>query len=100
VERPMILELERADRMGDPFERVGDAMRVVVERIDAPLVAGPVMRRMPDPVYRRVAHVDVRARQVDLEPKHVRAVRKLARFHAPEEVQVLGDAAIAVDAWL
>ncbi len=100
VERTMVLELERADRVRDPFERVGDAVRVVVERIDAPFVAGAMMRGVPDPVDRRIAHVDVRARHVDLEPQHVRAVRKLAGLHPPEEIQVLGDAAIAIDARL
>ena len=43
VQRAMVLELERADRMRDPLERIRDAMRVVVQRIDAPRVAGAVM---------------------------------------------------------
>ena len=73
-------------------------MRVVVERIDAPLVAGAVVRRVADPVDRRIAHVDVGAREVDLEPQHVRAVRKLAGLHPPEEIEILGDAAASVDA--
>ena len=94
----MVLELERADRVRDALERVGDAVRVVVERVDAPLVAGAVVRRVADPVDRRVAHVDVRARHVDLEPQHVRAVGKLARLHPPEQVEVLRDAAVAVGA--
>ena len=98
VQRAMVLEFERANRVRDALERVGDAMRVVVERIDAPLVAGAVVRRVADPVDRRVAHVDVRAREVDLEPQHVRAVRKLAGLHPPEEIEILGDAAAAVDA--
>ena len=52
VERPVILEFERADRMRDALERVRDAVRVVVERIDAPLVAGAVVARVADPVDR------------------------------------------------
>ena len=91
VQRPVVLELERADRMRDALERVRDAVRVVVERIDAPLVAGPVVRGVPDPVDRRVAHVDVRARHVDLEPQHVRAVGELAGAHPAEEIEVLGN---------
>ena len=84
VKRAMILELERADRMRDPLERVADAVRIVVQRIHAPLVAGPVMPRVPDPIDRRIAHVDVGARHVDLEPQHVCAVGKLPRAHAPK----------------
>ena len=78
VQRPMILELQRAERVRDAFDRVRDRMRVVVGRIDAPGVAGAVMRRVSDAVQRRVPHVDVRRRHVDLRAQHVRAVGKLA----------------------
>ena len=94
----MVLELERADRMRDPLERIRDAVRVVVERIDAPRVAGAVVRRVADPVDRRIAHVHVRAAHVDLEPQHMRAVGKLARAHPAEEVEVLRDRPAAVRA--
>ena len=57
VERPVVLELERADRMRDALERVADAVRVVVERVDAPLVAGAVMPRVADAVDRRIAQL-------------------------------------------
>ncbi len=96
VERAVVLELERADRVGDALQRVGDAVRVVVERVDAPLVAGAVMGFVPDPVDRRVAHVEVGARHVDLQAQHVRAVRKLARAHPAEQIEVLRDRALAV----
>ena len=46
----MILELERAQRMRNAFERVAQAMRVVVRRIDAPRIAGALMARVADPV--------------------------------------------------
>src|SRR5206468_9099172 len=95
VKRAMILELERADRMRDPLERVTDTVRVVVQRIYAPLVAGAVMSRVPDPIDRRIAHVDVGARHVDLEPQHVRAVGKLARTHAPKKIEVFGSGTVA-----
>ena len=45
VERAMVLELQRADRMRDVLQRIGDGVRVVVHRIDAPLVAGAVVMR-------------------------------------------------------
>ena len=85
----MVLEFERADRVGDPFQRIGDAVRVVVERIDAPVVAGAVVRGVADPVDARVAHVDVWARHIDLEPQDVRAVGELAAAHPAKQGEAL-----------
>jgi len=39
----MVFEFERAQRMGDAFDGVGEAVSKVVKRIDAPLVTGIVM---------------------------------------------------------
>ena len=100
VERPMVLELERAERMRDPLERVRQRVRVVVHRIDAPRVAGPMVRGVADPVERRVAHVEVGRRHVDLRAQHVRAVGELARAHPREQIEVLLDRAIAIRAVL
>ena len=94
----MVLELQRAERVRDAFDRVRDRVRVVVGRIDAPGVAGAVMRRVPDAVERRIAHVDVGRRHVDLRAQHVRAVGKLARAHPPEQVEVLLDRPVAIRA--
>ncbi len=98
VERSVDLELERADRVRDAFERVREAVREVVERIDAPPVARAVMGRAPNAVERRVAQVDVGRRHVDLRAQHVRPVRELTRPHAREEIAVLSGAALAVRA--
>ena len=43
VERAVVLELERADRVGDALDRVRLAVRPVVHRVDAPGVAGAVV---------------------------------------------------------
>ena len=40
----MVLELERAQRVGDALDGVALPVGEVVERVDAPLVAGPVVR--------------------------------------------------------
>ena len=73
VERPVGLELERADRVGDALDRVRLAVREVVGRVDAPGVAGPRMRRVHDPVQDRVAQVDVGRGHVDLRARRTRA---------------------------
>ena len=89
VERTMILELERAQRVRDALDRIRDRVRVVVGRIDAPGVARPMMRRVPDPVQRRIPHVDVRRRHVDRGAQHMGAIGKLAGAHAPKQVEAL-----------
>ena len=98
VERAMVLELQRADGMGDPLQRVGDGVGVVVHRVDAPAVAGAVVAFAADAVEHRVAHVHVGRGHVDLGAQHVGAVGELPGAHALEQVQVLRDRALAVGA--
>ena len=70
-------------------------MGEVVQRVDAPLVAGAGMGGVQDPVEHRVAQVDVRRGHVDLRPEHLGAVRELARAHALEQVEALLDRTVA-----
>ena len=100
VERPVILELERAQRVRDLLDGVRDRMGVVVGRIDRPRVAGAMVRDAPHAVEHRVAHVDVRRRHVDLGAQHQRPVLELAGAHPREQVEVLGHRAIAIRAVL
>ena len=65
VERPVVLELQRADRVRDALDRVGLPVREVVGRVDAPRVARPRMLRVDDPVQDRIAQVDVAGGHVD-----------------------------------
>ena len=83
----MILELQRADRVRDVFERVRDRVRVIVHRIDAPFVAGAVMVGVTDAVDRRVAQVHVGRGHVDLRAQDVLAIGEFAGLHAAEQVQ-------------
>src|SRR5690606_12918583 len=96
VQRTVGSELERTDRVRDILARVLERVREVVQRVDAPPVARAVVVRVPDAVQHRVAQQHVGRRHVDLRTQHVRAVRKLPRAHAAEQVQVLLDAAVAV----
>ncbi len=98
VERPVILELQRAQRVRDVLQRIGRRMREVVHRIDAPGVAGAMVVRPPDPIENGIAQVDVVRGHVDLRPEHVRAVFEFAIAHAAEQIEVLRDRACAVRA--
>ena len=89
VQGAVVLEFQGADRVGNPLNGIREAMGKVVHRVDAPLIAGPVVRRPFDPVYDRVAHHDVRRGHIDLGPKHIGPVFKFPCSHALEEVEVL-----------
>jgi len=68
---------------------------VVVHGVDAPLVAGAVMRGMEDAVHDRVAHVEVGRGHVDFCPEDTCPVGEFAGLHAGEEVEVFLDGAVA-----
>ena len=95
VERTMHLELQRADAVRDAFQIIAQAMREVVERIEAPLRAGVMMLHMTDAVEQGIAQPDVRGRHVDLRAKRARAVGELAILHPREEIEILLHGAIA-----
>src|SRR3989338_1648705 len=97
VQRAVVFELQRADGMGNAFQRVGDAVRVIVHRVDAPLVAGADMVRAADAINGRVAQVHIGRSHVDLRAQHHRAVGEFAVFHAREQVEFFRYAAVA--AW-
>ena len=94
----MVLELERAQRVGDALDRVGLAVSPVVGRVDAPRRPRAVVVRMEDAVEHRVAEVHVRRGHVDLRAQRVLAVGELAAPHALEEVEVLFHGPVAVRA--
>ena len=96
VQRPVVLELQRAQRVSDALDRIRLAVRVVVGGIDAPGIAGARMLGVQDAIQHGIAQVHVGRRHVDLRTQHARAVGKLARAHAAEQVEVLLDRAIAV----
>ena len=75
--------------MGDTFDGIALAMSPVIVWIDAPVVAGAVMRDMANAVHERIAHGHIRARHVDLCPKHTLAIAEFTGPHAAEQVQVL-----------
>ena len=47
-----------------------------------------------------IAQVEIRRRHIDLGPQRSRAIRKFARPHALEQVQIFFDGAVAIRALL
>ena len=98
VQGTVVLKLDAAHGVGDALQRVLDGMGKVVQGVDAPLVPLAVMAHVLDPVDGRVAQVHVGAGQVDLGAQGLFPVRKLARPHPAEQVQVLLRGAVPVGA--
>ena len=59
VQRPVIFELQGTERVGNPLNGVAKTMGVVIHRIDAPLVSGPVVGDLENPVQNRIPHIDI-----------------------------------------
>src|SRR5262249_35754830 len=95
VELAVALELQGTERMSHPFESVLQGMSVVIHRVDDPLVPGPMMVRVADPIEQGIAHQQIRMRHVYFGPQHARAVLELALAHGAKQAEVLLDAAIA-----
>lgn len=56
VELPPDLKLQGAQRMGDALEAIADGVGIVVERVDAPLVANMRVRMEFNSVYHWISH--------------------------------------------
>ena len=95
VERTVVLEFQRADRMRDALDRVGLAVGVVIARIDRPGGAGARMGGVEDAVKHRIAQIDVARSHVDLGAQDAGAVRELAGPHPAEEVEIFLHRAVA-----
>ncbi len=98
VERAVVLELQRAQRMGHAFDGIRETLGEVVHRVDAPRITRHLVALVADAVDHRIAHVEVGRRHVDLGAQHVLAVGELAGAHALEQGAVLGDGARTVGA--
>ncbi len=85
--------------MSDVLKAVRLAMGIVVHRIDAPFVPGPVMRGMYDSVHQRVAEKHVRMRHVNLCTEHFLAFCIFSVPHLTEKLKVLLYRAVPVRAF-
>ncbi|KAG0948670.1 hypothetical protein G6F31_014032 [Rhizopus arrhizus] len=95
VQRAVVFEFQRAQRVGDALDRIAQRVREVVHRVDRPRIAGVLVFDVLDAVQGRIAQVDVAAGHVDLGAQGARTIREFTGAHAAEQVEVLLDAAVA-----
>ena len=76
------------------------AVREIVHRIDAPLLAGAVMLGVQDAVHHRIAQVEIGRSHVDFGAKGARAIGEFAFAHALEQIEIFLDGAVAIGALL
>ena len=100
VQRSMILEFQRAERVRHVLDRIGHRMREVVHRINAPLVAGVLMLDMPDTVQRGIAQIHIWRSHVDFCAQHMIAIGKLTVAHTPKQIEIFLHRAIPMRAVL
>ena len=68
IKRAMVLKLQGAEGMSDPFDGIGERMSIVVGRIDAPGVPRSVMSNPPNAIQDRIPHVDIGRGHVNFGP--------------------------------
>ena len=96
VQRPVVGELQGAQRVGDALDGVGLPVGPVVGGVDHPVVAGAVVLDPADAVQHGVTHRHDVVLHVDAGAQHLRPVVELAGPHATQQVEVLLGAAVAV----
>jgi len=84
--------------MGDALNRIALPMREIVHRVDAPGIAGAVVRGVQNTVHDRVAHVHIRRAHVNFRAQCAAAIGEFAGAHAREQPQVFFNGAFAVRA--
>ena len=88
VKRPVVLELQGAQGVGDPLDGVRLTVGEVIGGIDAPPVSGPVMGGLQYSIDHRVPQVQIVGGHVDPGPEDAGSVLELAPAHPGEQVQV------------
>ena len=96
IERAVIAEFCRTERVCYALDSILYRMRKVVHRVDAPCVALTVMMNVTDAVYDRIAQIGIIRIRVYLRAQGACAVGEFALLHAAEEVEALLCRTVAV----
>ncbi len=98
IEGAMVFVFERTHAVGDPFKRIADGVGKVVHGIDAPIVSCAVMLLIQNTIHRRVTHIDVGARHINLHAKNHATLFVLALFHFFKQTKAFFHRAIPIRA--
>ncbi len=99
VERPVVLELQGAEGMGNPLQGVRDGVGEIVQGVQAPFTARLMVDHpMADAVKNGIAQIQVGRGHIDPGPQGQGPVGELAGPHAREEIPTLRRGAIPVGA--
>ncbi len=85
----MILEFQCADRVSDSLDGILNGMCKIIHRINAPLIACILVRKVCHTIDNRITHVDVGRGHIYFGPKRLLSVRKDAVLHLLKKAKVL-----------
>src|SRR6476660_1407978 len=81
VERAIIIELQSAHGMRNAFDGIRLPVRVIGQRVNAPLIAGTTVLQVQNSIHALVTQVEIWRAHVDLRTQRSRAIRELSLFH-------------------
>ena len=96
IKRAMHFKFQRANAVRDAFDVIAQAVREIIHRVDAPFIAGVMMRGVTDAIEQRIAQPDVRRRHVNFRPQ----TPKLTAAHPTGRARIRhGAIAVSKKAW-
>ena len=78
IQRPVVGELQRAKRVGNPLNCIRLTVSKIIVGIDTPILPRAWMFHMQYSVQYRVAHVHIARSHVDLSTQYMGSVREIA----------------------
>ena len=94
----MVFKFQTAHTVGDALGGILNGMCIVIQGVNAPLIALTMMRCTHDAVNGRVTHIHVGAGQIDLGTQGAAAVREFTSAHTAEQIQVFLGRAVTIRA--
>ena len=98
IERSVNIKFESAYRMGNIFDGVALAVGIVVHRINAPLISGPMVMGVLDTIKNRISEHHIWMSHIYLGTENFLTIRIFAITHFPEQFQILFRGAVPVRA--
>ncbi len=98
IELAIDFKFQRTDRMGDPFDRIREAVGKVIHGINHPHTGGAIMGDFLDPIQGGIAHQHIGRCHVDFGSEHMVAFIIFTGPHAFEHIQIFFNRALTIGA--